>query len=52
MTVQEFIDKLKEYPKDKEVIITGYLPEYVYQTKIISWTETEDNLQILTDIEK
>lgn len=51
MTVQEFIDKLEQYPKDKQVVITGYLPEYIYKTRIISWTETEDDVQILTDME-
>lgn len=51
MTVQEFIDQLQQYPKDKEVVIMGYLPEYIYKTKIISWTEDDDHVEILTDID-
>lgn len=52
MTIKEFITKLQQYPQNKEVIITGYLPEYIYTTKIIKWIETDNNLQILTDIEQ
>ena len=52
MTVREFIERLQQYPEDKEVLITGYLPEYIYTTKIISWNETENTVEILTDIDK